>query len=409
MKRIGILREGKVPQDSRVVLSPTQIAAMRQEHPEVSFRVQPSPHRCYADEEYRALGIELSEDLSDCELLLGVKEVPINQLIEGKTYCFFSHTIKKQPYNRKLLQEVLARRIELIDWETLTNEQGVRVIAFGRWAGIVGGHNALWTWGKRSGQFNLPRAIDLHDYQQLQRQYTGLALPPFKMVLTGGGRVAHGAEEVLQAAGVHKVSHAEFLKPGKPERAVYTAVDCPDFYRRKDGQPFEWVHYLAHPDQYESAFMPWAQAADVFINAIYWPPSAPRFFQLEDLRDPAFRIRVIADITCDLDGSVPTTVRATTIDQPLYGIDMDSGRISEALFGAQILTTMSIDNLPNELPRDASEAFGAQFVGSVWPELLREDPSPMLNRATIARGGALCEPFRYLQDYVDGAAAPTRP
>ena len=402
MLTIGLLREGKVPRDSRVALTPAQVAALAAAHPEITFLVQPADFRCYADQEYRDAGIQVQEDVSACDVLLGVKEVPVGQLIGGKTYFIFSHTIKKQPHNRELLRAVLDKKVRLIDWETLTDEQGRRVIAFGRWAGIVGGHNALWTWGVRSDAYRLPRAYECKDFEALKQTYAGIKLPAFKILLAGGGRVAQGTEEVLQAAGVLKISPEQFLATGKPEQAVYTSLDCPDFYRRKDDQPFDWQHFFKHPAEYESAFAPYRKATDLFINAIYWDPAAPRFFDKADMLKPDFRIRVIADITCDINGSVPSTVKSTTIAEPLFGTDLVTGGMTGQLFGGQILTTMSIDNLPNELPRDASQAFGAQFSEQVWPELLKPEDSRMLAKACLARDGELNEPFLYLADYVGG-------
>lgn len=402
MIKIGLMREGKVPRDSRAVLSPQQIVELNAQDPEVEFVVQPSPFRCFSDEEYQQAGIALQEDLSDCQVLLGVKEVPVKQLIPNKIYFFFSHTIKKQPYNRDLLKAILEQNIRLIDWETITDDQGRRVIAFGRWAGIVGGHNALWTWGKRSGAYNLPRAIELVDFSDLVKSYAGIRIPAFKTVITGAGRVAQGAEEMLIQAGIRKVDHQEFLSTKKPTEAIYTIVDCPDFYKRKDGQDFDWKHFFANPAEYESSFQPYLKASDMLINAIYWDPAAPRFFSLDDMKSPDFKIRVIADITCDINGSIPTTAKATTIAEPLFGTDMLTGAMSASNFGGQILTTMSIDNLPNELPRDASEAFGVQFSQQVWPELRSTENSAMLRRACIARDGQLTPAYAYLQDYVNG-------
>ncbi len=401
MIKIGVLREGKVPRDSRVVLTPQQVASLALANPDARFIVQPSEFRCYRNEEYSRLGIELQEDLSQCDVLLGVKEVPPAQLLPEKTYLFFSHTIKKQAQNRALLQTILQKKVQLIDWETLTDEQGRRVIAFGRWAGIVGAHNALWTWGKRSDAFHLPRAYEARDYAALLESYPRIAIPPVKILVSGGGRVAQGAEEVLKRAGIKKLSSEEFLQLKKPAKTVYAAVDCPDFYQRKDGEAFDWQHFFTNPDQYSSTFTPYWKATDLFINAIYWDPRAPRFFELEDLKSPEFRIRVIADITCDIDGSVPTTVKATTIAQPLFGTELLSGRMSASTFGGQVLTTMSIDNLPNELPRDASEAFGEQFSTVVWPELLNADQSAMIRKACIAKNGQLTPAYAHLQDYVD--------
>lgn len=399
MVRIGIIREGKVPQDARVPLTPRQAAGLAA-LPDVDLVVQPSPHRCFTDAEYAAEGLTLAEDLSDRDVLLGVKEVPVDALLAGKTYFFFSHTIKKQPYNRGLLRTILERGIRLVDWETLTDGQGRRLIAFGRWAGIVGAHNALWTWGLRSGAYTLPRAIERPDFEALKAVYAGLDWPPVKIAVTGGGRVAQGALETLQAAGIRAVDPETFRATERFDEAVYVQLDCPDFYARRDGAPFDWADFFARPGDYRGTFAPWAAAADVMINAIYWDPAAPVFFTREQMAAPDFRLRAIADITCDIDGSVPSTVRATTIADPVYGWDLDAGAETEALTGERVLTVMSIDNLPNELPRDASTAFGEQFLEAVWPALREGVEHPVIARATIAREGGLGGPYAYLADYV---------
>ncbi|MFT7589666.1 MAG: saccharopine dehydrogenase (NAD+, L-lysine-forming), partial [Limisphaerales bacterium] len=345
-------------------------------------------------------GISLQEDMMDRDVLLGVKEVPKENLLADKTYFFFSHTIKAQPYNRSLLQTILAKKIRLVDWETLTNEKGQRVIAFGRWAGIVGAHNGLWTWGKRTEKYSLPRANSVKDFAELKSIYKNTKFSALKIVLTGGGRVAGGAKEVLDAAGITQVSKEEFLATPKPSEAIYIALDCPDFYQRKTDQGFDWQEFFKSPELYEGTFAPYSKAADLLINAIYWDPAAPVFFTAKDMAASEFRIRTIADITCDINGSVPSTTRATTIADPLYGFNVKTGDDNSTPHGEDILDVMSIDNLPNELPRDASAAFGEQFSTSVWPEL--QVMSSMIDRASIAVDGALGKPFNYLQDFVDG-------
>ena len=399
MIRIGIIREGKVPQDARVPLTPKQAAALAAE-PDVDVVVQASPHRCYRDEEYKALGLRLVEDVSDRDILLGVKEVPIPELQAGKTHFFFSHTIKAQPYNRGLLRAVLAQDIRLVDWETLTDDAGKRVIAFGRWAGIVGAHNALWSWGIRTGTYSLDRAMESHDYAALRAVYGATTFPSFRAVVTGGGRVAQGAWELLDAAGIRRISPADFLAGSYASEPVYTTLDCPELYARRSDGGFEWSEFFDQPSAYEGRFAPYAKAADIMINAVYWDPAAPVFFTRDEMADPGFRIRGIADITCDIEGSVPSTVRATTIADPLYGWELDRQTEIEAVSGDRVVTVMSIDNLPNELPRDASEAFGEQFVSQVWPSLKRGVSDPMIDRASIAVDGLLNTPYAYLADYV---------
>ncbi len=397
--RIGIIREGKTPPDSRVPLTPEQCAYLANHFP-LNLLIQPSPIRSFSDEEYREHGIQLSENLFQCDILMGVKEVQIDDLLPAKTYFFFSHTIKKQDYNRKLLQAVLAKKIRLIDYEVLTDGRGRRLIAFGKFAGMVGAHNALWTYGRRSGKFDLRRMKDCRDYAEARGIYKTLALPPVKIVLTGTGRVGGGAAAVLKDMGIQQVSPDAFLK-GTFEKAVFTQLDCDDYAARKDGQAFEMADFFENPSLYKSIFRPFYQQGDILINGIFWDNQAPAFFTKEDMKNPDFRLRVIADVTCDIApvASIPSTLRPCTLADPVFGYDPQTER-ETAPFRENAIDMMTIDNLPNELPRDASEAFGQQFIEHILEELFKEK-SRILERATVAENGALGKHFDYLKQYVE--------
>jgi alanine dehydrogenase len=396
--KMGILREGKVPADSRVPIVPEQCRKIQQRAP-VQVAVQPFAGRCFSDKEFLQAGIRLQEDLQDCTLLLGVKEVPIQHLIPGKTYLFFSHTIKKQPYNRKLLQAVLEKDIRLIDYEVLTDDEGERLIAFGKFAGMVGAHNALYAYGERTQAFRLRRMKDCRDYAEAKMLYRHMQWPPVKIVLTGTGRVGRGAAEVLRDMGIREVDAETFVQKDFQE-AVFTQLRAREYVRHQEGLPFEPRHYYAHPGEYESAFAPFAAAADIFINGIFWDNRAPVFFTREMMRQPDFRIRTIADVTCDIApvSSVPSTIRPSTIAAPVYGYDPHTGE-EVTPYQEHRIDVMAIDNLPNEMPRDASTAFGQMFLDRVLPEFFKSH-SPVLERATIADKGALCPLFAYLEDYV---------
>ncbi|GIV32132.1 MAG: alanine dehydrogenase [Saprospiraceae bacterium] len=398
---IGIIREGKIPPDSRTPLTPEQCLRAKALFG-LDIIVQPSPHRCFSDDEYRRLGIVVSEDLTPCDILFGVKEVPINQLIAGKTYLFFSHTIKKQAYNRKLLMAILEKRIRLIDYEVLTDEKGQRVIAFGKFAGMVGAHNAVWTWQRRKNLSpTLPRMYTFPHYEdavQWYRQY--LQLPAVKIVLTGTGRVANGAAQVLEDMGIQRVTAQAFLE-STFDRAVFAQLSSKEYVRRKDGAPFDKETFYRQPALFESAFLPFAHKAQIFINGIYWDPRAPAFFTLEEMCDDAFSIEVIADVTCDIApaASVPSTIRPSTIADPVYGFDPCKG-VEVPRHTAGTVDVMAIDNLPNELPRDASESFGERLIEHVLPELMNPQ-SEMIRRGTVAIEGQLGPCFQYLSDFVE--------
>lgn len=398
--KIGVIREGKIPPDSRVPLIPEQCAEILKDYP-VNIVVEPFPGRCYPDELYTHSGIELSENLLDCDVLLGVKEVPIGQLIPGKAYFFFSHTIKEQAYNRNLLRAILEKNIKLVDYEVLTDEQGKRLIAFGRFAGMVGAHNGILAFGRRTGKFSLKRMKDCLDYADAKMIYQQLSLPPIKVVLTGTGRVGRGADAVLHDMGIRKVSPQEFLEEVFTE-AVYTQLDPRHYAARKDGKAFNKNDFYQHPENYKSIFEPFYRVADVMINGIYWDKKAPAFFTKEEMRRDDFNIQVIADVTCDIApvSSIPSTLRPSTIADPIYGYDPKTE--AETLpYQHHAIDVMAIDNLPNELPRDASKAFGRQFITYILPELLKEH-SPMIERATVAENGKLGRYFQYLEGYVKG-------
>lgn len=398
--KIGIIREGKTPPDTRVPLTPKQCAKIMRKH-DVEIIVQPSPNRCFTDAEYAAEGLIISENIQDCEVLLGVKEVPIDNLIPNKTYFFFSHTIKKQSYNRKLLQAMVERNISMMDYEVLKNDKGRRVIAFGRWAGIVGAHNGLWTYGQRTNAFELPRMTEFHDFAEAKKFYDEqLKLPNLKVVLTGTGRVGNGSAEVLDAMGFRKVKPREFLKEQFNE-PIYTQLICKNYAARKSDDGFNKNEFYTHPERYKSIFAPYAKVANIMINGIYWDNAAPQFFTKEEMRHEDFNIKVIADVTCDIApvASIPSTLYATTIAEPVFGYNPYTEK-AETPYQSSTIDMMTIDNLPNELPRDASRNFGTQFINHVLEELLYNRQGRMMRQANICKNGDLTEEFEYLRDYL---------
>ena len=400
MIKIGIIREGKTPPDSRVPLNPDQCKQLSDMG--VDIVVQPSPIRCFNDDDYTTKGIKLQEDLSDRDVLLGVKEVPIDQLIPDKTYFFFSHTIKEQAYNQKLLKHIVDSNITLIDYEVLTDENGARVIAFGKFAGMVGAHNALYTYGKRTREFDLPRMKDLYDYEAAKKVYKETTFSNVKIALSGTGRVAGGAALVLDDMGISKVSPLEFITQ-EFDHPVYTQLNSFFYAKRKDGKAFDTaLDFYTNPKDYESDFSHFLPMTDIFINGVYWDNDAPPFFTLEDMKKDTFGIKVIADVTCDIApiSSIPSTIKASTIENPIFGFERKTGKETKP-HGKNVVDMMTIDNLPNELPRDASTAFGDMFITNVLNELGNKR-SPLLERATIATGRNLGKHFEYLRDYLNG-------
>lgn len=399
MIHIGIIREGKKPEDKRVAFTPEQCLEILERFQNVKITVQPSPHRCIPDQAYLDAGLTMNEDLSDCDILFGIKEVPVEELIAGKKYLFFSHTIKKQPHNRKLLRKVLQSEISLIDYETLVWENGSRVLGFGRFAGIVGTHNGFLTWGKKMGLFNLKPAYLCRDYKEMVDQYAQIQLPPIKIALTGDGRVAHGCLELLDKLGIREVTPREFIEETY-QVPVYVHLVTEDFYAQKDGALWDKSDFYHNPENYVSTFKQYTKHCDLMLNAIFWNERIPRFFSLEDMKSRDFKIKVIADISCDINGSVPATMKDTTIEEPVFGYHPLSETIEEPYL-SNTIDIMAVSNLPCELPLDASFAFGEQLLKHVIGNLLIADSGGMIERATIASKGELMPRFKYLSDYVD--------
>lgn len=399
--KIGVIREGKVPSDSRVCLTPKHCVELLEQG--VDVVVQPSEGRVYRNEEYIAAGIPLQENLSDRDVLIGVKEVPIDNLIDNKTYFFFSHTFKEQVYNRELLQSILRKKIRLVDYEAITEKNGSRLIAFGKFAGIVGAHNAIYTYMKSLGDNDLPRMHTFYNYKQAKEFYKTIDFPSMKIVLTGTGRVASGAAMVLDDMGILKKSPLDFITHDFGQ-AAYTQLNCFYYVKRKDGLVFDdLTDFYKNPQAYDSDFSHFLPTTDVMINGIYWDNNAPPFFTKEEMRSGNFKISTIADITCDIApvSSIPSTIKASTINDPVFGYDPLNENETEP-FKEGAVNMMTIDNLPNELPRDASDAFGDMFLEHVMPELFKSK-SDILYRASITTNrGKLNRPFTYLNDFVNG-------
>ncbi|TGE21568.1 alanine dehydrogenase [Hymenobacter aquaticus] len=397
---LGIICEGKNPPDKRVPLTPKKCVEAQATFPGLTVVVQESPVRSYSDQEYRDLGIEVSPDMSPCDLLLGVKEVPVAQLIPNKTYMFFSHTVKKQPANRELLRAILQKNITLIDYEMLTNENGERIVAFGRYAGIVGAYNGLLTYGRKHDLYRLKPAYQCVDMDDMQEEFFKVKqLPPIKIAVTGSGRVAQGALEVLDRMGIRKVSVYDYLYLDFAE-PVYAQLRSSDYNARIDGRVWDTPDFHRNPQLYKSTFDKFLPVTDLLIACAYWHPTAPKLFTEEDTRQPSFRINTIADVTCDVNGSIPCTKRSSSIQNPLFDYNPQTGELEEPCSRPGNITMMAVDNLPCELPRNASRDFGRQLLDNVFPHLLADDADQVIERATIARNGQLTERYQYLSDYV---------
>jgi alanine dehydrogenase len=399
--KFGIIKERKNPPDRRVVFSPNELARLKQLYQGVTLKVESSDIRIFTDEEYKKLGIEVTNDISDCDVLFGVKEVPVEDLIPNKAYFFFSHTIKKQPYNRKLLQAILEKNIDLYDHETIVDSHNRRLIGFGRYAGIVGVYNSIRAFGIKFELFKLPKAETLSGKEALITHLKRLVLPPLKFVITGSGKVGNGAKEVLDAIKVKEVSVENYLTKNYSQ-PVYTQIDVLDYNKRKDGQVvLDFTDFYTNPQEYVSDFERFTKVSDIYITGHFHANEAPVILTREMLQSKDCKIKIVADISCDVNGPIASTLRSSTIAEPLYGY-LPSENKEVDVFHPAAIVVMAVDNLPCELPKDASEGFGEMFIEHVIPAFFNGDKDGILRRAKITEKGKLTPRFSYLQDYVDG-------
>lgn len=392
----GLLREEKQPTDRRVAFTPSQCAELKSKYPHMSLYIQPSKDRCFPDELYQKVGVELKEDLSDCDYLFGIKEVPPAKLLPNMNYLFFSHTIKKQAHNQELMKTMISKQVRLIDYETLRWKNGDRILGFGRFAGVVGAYNGLLTWGKKFKGFDLKPAHQCLDYAELKKELAKLKLPNIKIVLTGNGRVSLGALELLKEAGIKQVTAADILTKVFSE-PVFADLLTENLYERIDGKPYDRSDFHHDPTRYRCVFRYYLPQCDMLVNGIYWDERMDRLFSENDTRMSTFRPKVIADISCDINGSVPITIRDTKISDPVFGYNPMTMKECEP-FQENSIDVMAVSNLPAELPRDASEGFGAMLMEYVVPELLKPE-SAIIENATICLDGKLTSEFEYLADY----------
>ena len=396
--KFGIIKERKNPPDRRVVFSPNEIKTIQEQFPVVCFKVEPSDIRIFSDAEYQNLGIEVTDDLSDCEVLFGVKEVPVEALIPNKKYFFFSHTIKKQPYNQKLLQAVLEKNIELYDHETIVDAANKRLIGFGRYAGIVGAYNAIRAFGIKFELFKMPKASALKGRDALVQQVKRQIIPPIKIVVTGTGKVGSGVKEMLLAMKIKEVSVENFLTK-KFTQPVFTQIDVLEYNKRMDGQKFDTKDFYKNPSEYESDFERFTKVADIYISGHFHANAAPQILSQKMLQASDCAIKIVADVSCDVNGPIACTLRASTIEEPLYGY-LPSENKEVDVFHPAAIVVMAVDNLPCELPKDASEGFGEMFTQHVIPAFFNNDADGILARAKMTENGVLTERFNYLHDYV---------
>lgn len=398
MKTLGLIREEKVPADNRVALTPAQCKWLLKHYPDLKIIVQSSPDRCFTDREYAMAGISISQEMERADVLLGIKEVPIKKLIPEKTYLFFSHTKKLQPHNQQLFQNILQQKITLIDYECLEHEDGKRIIGFGFFAGIVGAHNGIMCYGERTGAYHLERVYKQRSFRELIHSYFGLTLPNIKIAVTGSGRVAHGAIEIMNLMGIHEVEADQYLSKTF-QYPVFVQLKGADLYVHKEKGTYSRDEFHLHPEKYGSTFKPYIAHTDILMNGVYWEAGIPPLFETDDVKEASFRIQTIADISDDKQGSIPINYGDQTIQDPVYGVDKQTLLQTDPFLPGSV-DIMAIGNLPNELPRDASRYFGEQLIKHVFPTLLGKiEDDGTLERATIVSKGCITKPYAYMKDY----------
>ena len=398
--KIGVLKEEKVPADKRVPLTPKQCRLLLDTYPDIEISVKSSAIRCFSDAMYIAEGIDVVDDLNDCDVLIGVKEVPKESLIANKTYLYFSHTIKEQFYNRELLLKMIELNISMVDYEVLRNKQGKRLLGFGRYAGIVGAYNGFLTYGLKSGKYNLKEAHNCEDRIEMESEMSRIKLSNEKIIVTGNGRVWNGIMEIMEKSNIREVSKLEFIQDTFNE-AVYVHLNTMDYNVKKDGSITVKQEFYSNPELFKSSFMDYAIHADIFIAGHYYSSGSPFLFTREDAKSPDFNLKVVADVSCDINGPVACTIKPSTIANPIYGYDKQSEQeIDFRNEGA--IAVMAVDNLPCELPKDASEDFGNEMLAKIIPSLLISDDEQIIANATICKAGDLTPNFEYLRNYVNG-------
>ncbi len=400
MLTLGLIREGKIPSDNRVALTPAQCKFLNKTQPNLKVVVQKSENRCYSDKEYLMAGIEVRDDMTDCDILLGIKEVPLEMLIEGKTYLFFSHTKKLQPYNQKLIKKIIEKNITLIDYECLEHEDGKRIIGFGFFAGVVGAHNGMLAYGRKTGAYHLDKVNSNKTFNDLIHTYFGLNVPPIKIAVTGSGRVAHGVLEIMNLLGIHEVEPEDYIEKAFPY-PVYVHLKGRDLYLHKTINNYSRTDFHLNPSHYYCTFENYIPHTDILMNGIYWDNDIPRLFEKEAINKPTFKIKTIADITDDMYGSVPCNLGDSTIDDPVYGVNKTTFE-KTAPYLPDSIDIMAVGNLPNELPRDASRYFGQQLIKHVLKDII-DGNSKIIDKATIVEKGKLTEHYQYMKEYAEAS------
>ena len=403
---LSIIRENRID-ENRVPLIPTQVSNLLGKYPNLKVLVQPSKNRCFKDEDYLRAGAELTENISKSDIIFGVKEIDSSKLIENASYIFFSHLSKIKENNnqptqgtpgvdkKKLLKEILRKKVTLIDYENIRDNLGLRYLGFGRFAGIVGCYNTLNLYLILKKKQVLPRVFKVNNYKKIKELIRKQKFGKIKILVTGYGRAAKGCNEILKLANIKQVSLTDYLNK-KYEKPIFCNISAKKNVERIDGKNVSDQDFILNPHEYKSKIRNYLFDTDIFFACHYWDPRFPKIFSFKEIKK--FKnLWIIGDITCDINGSVPTTIRSTSIAEPYYSIDVDT--FKEVSIDKKGIAVMAVDNLPSELPRESSEDFGNGIISEVLPYLIKKDDG-RINRATITSQGNLCEKYSYLENFI---------
>lgn len=400
--KIALIKETKTPVDNRVALSPKQVAELNCRFPQHEIVVQSSDIRAFSDDEYRAEGVRVVNNVDDCDILFGIKEAKIESLIPCKQYFFFGHIAKMQEYNRPLLQAFIQKHVTFCDYEYLVDDNNIRVCAFGWWAGVVGVYYTLRGYGLKHKLYELPKPDRRFTLTQLLESLKGVELPKVKLMVTGAGRVSQGAQYVLDIIGAKKLTEEDYLTKDNVARLSYCVADVDRLVKRNDGGFFSWNDFTQNEKEYRSDFMRWAKKTDVLICAHFWGPEAPVYLSEDDLRNKDLRIRMIGDVTCDIKGSIKSTVRPATHDDPYYDYNPETEQDEPAFSSPNNISVMAVDTCPNALAMDTSAYFGEMLTKHVFEPLLKGEHSDVIDRSMILNDGHLTSRFAYLKSFAEG-------
>lgn len=434
MKKLLIRAEDKNIWERRAPLTPADLKTIIAQTNCEAY-LENSPRRFFKDQEYSAIGAKVCQGMNEGEVILGIKEIPVEKLINNKIYIFFSHTIKGQKVNMPMLKRIMEGGSTLIDYEKITDSRGVRQVYFGNYAGDVGTLNILWLMGEywefqgiKTPFLKCKQALNYHSLEEAREHLREVGqlikthglpkeLGPLVIGILGYGNVSKGAQSILACLPVQRIlveNLKEFIegKSGNLNSVYLLIFEEKHLVQNQQGQKFDLQEYYQYPARYQSQFEQYLPYLSILINATYWDNRYPRFVSWEGLKklyqqDKKPKLQGIADITCDINGSIECNVKTTNSGQPAYLCNPHTKTMTDGHKGEGIVL-LAVDNLPAELPYDASVFFSNQLKRYL-PNILEANYTiPLkqsglnadLQKAVIVQNGELTESFKYLEQYL---------